>query len=108
MARDSTVRTGSIDPTTGTAASSQAVGTSQTKCGKGKNPDSLFRPKRAGSSRGNTDPEPKSEEEDEKVQETPIKRKDPGGDPGNDPDPRGGGGGRRNQTPPPGPFQPRT
>ena len=82
MARDSTVRTGSIDPTTGTATSSQTIGASQPK---GK--DSPFRPKRAGSSRRN--PEPKDEEEEEKIPETP-KKKDPGGDPGFDPDPKGG------------------
>ena len=67
MARDSTVRTGSIDPTIGTATSSQTIGASQPK---GKNPDSPFRPKRAGSSR--RDPEPKDEEEDEKIPETPV------------------------------------
>ena len=87
MARDSTTRTSSIDPTTGTAASSQTVGASQTKSGKGKNPDTPFKPKRARSSR--RDPEPKDEEEDEQIPETP-KKKNPGGDPGSDPDPKGG------------------
>ena len=101
MARDSTDRTGSNDPTTGTATSSQTVGASQTKTGKAPAIGSHRRnPKR--------DPEPKNEEEEQEVTETPLKG-NPGGDPGSDPDPKnGGGGGRGRRTPgPSGPIQSR-
>ena len=101
MARDSTGRTGSLDPAT--AESSQTIGDSSQTIKAGKALAGPFKPKRARSSR--RDPEPKDEEEEEKIPETPIKKGNPGGDPGSDPDPKGGKGGKRNDNPPKGPTQ---